>query len=202
MKRVLLTLVVLIGLVSVSNAQDATAPTTTSLKKAPSLGINFVMNDFTTARRIKNNSLGGVLKDKDWAQFNEMAFGLSINYMEGLSNHVDFASTLAGSFVKYPFPNMATPSNDALLMELDANLHLKLLTDKYILVPYANIGVGVSAYKFSTYGAYFPIGLGFQVNLGKQDAFFFTQADYKTAVTNSAASHFTYSIGFSAPLKK
>jgi len=87
-------------------------------------------------------------------------------------------------------------------MELDANLHLKLLTDKYILVPYANIGVGVSAYKFSTYGAYFPIGLGFQVNLGKQDAFFFTQADYKTAVTNSAASHFTYSIGFSAPLKK
>src|SRR5207253_2186879 len=121
--------------------------------------------DFTTANRIKNNSLGGVLKDKDWAQFNEMAYGLSLQYMEGLSNHVDFSSTLAGSFLKYPFSNKATPSDDALLMELDATLHLKLLTDKYCVVPYANVGVGVSAYKFSSYAAYFPVGLGLQFNL-------------------------------------
>lgn len=198
MKRILLTVVVLAGLVSVSNAQ--TPAPTMNWKKSPSLGINFVLNDFTTANRIKNNSLGGVLKDKDWAQFNEMAYGLSLQYMEGLTNHVDFSSSLSGSFLKYPFSNKATPSNDALLVDLDATLHLKLLTDKYCVVPYANVGVGVSAYKFSTYAAYFPVGLGFQFNLGKQDAFFFTQADYKTAVTNSGTNHFTYSLGFSAPL--
>jgi OmpA-OmpF porin, OOP family len=201
MKRVLLTVVVIASLVSVSNAQTTTAAPTMNWKKLPSLGINFVLNDFTTATRIQNNSLGGVLKDKDWATFNEMAYGLSVQYMQGLTNHVDFSTNLTGSFLKYPFKNKATTSEDALLLELDATLHLKLLTDKYCVVPYANVGVGISAYKLSNYAAYFPIGMGFQINLGSQDAFLFTQADYKTAITNSGANHFTYSIGFSAPLK-
>jgi hypothetical protein len=200
MKRILLSVVVIACLASVSNAQTTSTPTM-DWKKAPSLGIHFILNDFTTASRIKNNSLGGVLKDKNWAQFNEMAYGLSVQYMQGLTNHVDFAGSVAASFLKYPFPNKAAATDDALLMEFDAALHLKLLTDKYAVVPYANVGLGISAYKFSNYAAYFPLGVGFQVNLGKQDAFFFTQADYKTAITNAGANHFTYSFGFSAPLK-
>jgi hypothetical protein len=56
-------------------------------------------------------------------------------------------------------------------------------------------------YRGRNFAAHIPIGMGFQINLGKSDAFMFTQGVYKTAVTNLAANHFTYSIGFAAPLK-
>jgi hypothetical protein len=196
MKKFLLTLVVLPCIFSVSNAQ------TPSLKKQPTLAINFLLNDFATAQRIKKNSFGGVLQNKDWAQFNEMSYGLSIQYLQGLTNHVDFSASLGGSFLKYPFPNKPTAANDALLLELDATLNLKLLTDKYVLVPYANVGLGTSIYKMNTFAAHLPVGMGFQVNLGHSDAFFFTQANYKIAVSGPSANHFSYSIGFAAPLRK
>ncbi len=170
-------------------------------KKAPVLAVNFVLNDFTTAQRLQNHSLAGVLKDKNWAQFSEMSYGLSIQYLQGITNHVDFSGTLAGSFVKYPFPNKPMSSNDALLVELDAAVNLKLLTDKYTLVPYAVAGVGASMYKGSHFAAHIPVGMGFQVNLGKREAFLFTQGLYKMRVTNQSANHFSYSIGFAAPLK-
>lgn len=195
MRKFLLTLVVATGLFYHSDAQDA------SMKKKPTLALNFVLNDFTTAKRIKNNSLGGVLKDKDWAQLNEMAYGLGIQYIEGLTKHVDFSGSLSGTFLKYPFPNKPTPGNESLLLELDAALNLKLLSDKYLLNPYAVVGVGVSTYKFSNYAASMPVGMGLQVNLGNQDAFFFAQGVYKTAVSGDGANHFTYSFGFAAPLK-
>jgi OmpA-OmpF porin, OOP family len=196
MKKFLLSLVVLPCIFSVSNAQTA------SLKKQPTLSINFLLNDFATAQRIKKNSFGGVLQNKDWAQFNEMSYGLSIQYLQGLTDHIDFSGSLGGTFLKYPYPNKPTPANDALLLELDATLNLKLLTDKYVLVPYANIGLGTSLYKMNTFAAHMPIGLGFQVNLGNSDAFFFTQGNYKVAVSGPSTNHFSYSLGFAAPLKK
>lgn len=195
MKQFLLSLLAITGLFTAVNAQDS------GQKKKPVLGVNFILNDFTTAQRLKSSSLGGVLKDKNWAQFSEMSYGLSLQYVEGLSNHVDFAGTLAGTFVKYPFPEKPTPGNDALLLELDAAVHLKLLTDRFAFVPYAIAGVGASMYRASEFAAYIPLGIGFQLNLGKGDAFMFTQGQYKVGVTNLAANHFTYSIGFAAPLR-
>ena len=169
-------------------------------KKAPVLAVNFLLNDFTTAQRLENHSLAGVLKDKNWAQFSEMSYGLSVQYLQGITNHVDFSGTLGGSFVKYPFPNKPMASSDALLVELDAAVNLKLLTDKYTFVPYAVAGVGASMYMGSHFAAHIPVGMGFQINLGKQDAFLFTQGLYKMRVTSQSANHFSYSIGFAAPL--
>ena len=195
MKQLLLLLLAAIGFCSGISAQNA------GQKKGPILAVNFVLNDFTTAQRLQKGSLGGVLKDKQWASFNEMSYGLSIQYIEGLTPHVDFAGTLTGTFVKYPFPKKATPNADALLLELDAAVNLKLLTDRFILVPYAVGGAGISMYQGRDFAAYVPLGMGFQVNLGKGDAFMFTQGLYKVGITNLAANHFTYSIGFAAPLK-
>ncbi|HEX6914030.1 MAG TPA: hypothetical protein VF145_02235 [Chitinophagaceae bacterium] len=194
MKRFLL-LFVASGIFTASNAQQG------DQKKSPILAVNFILNDFTTAQRLQNGSLGGVLKDRSWAQFSEMSYGLSVQYMKGLTNHLDFAGTLAGTFVKYPFPEKAAPTSDALLLELDAALNLKLLTDKYFLTPYAVGGLGISMYRGSEFAAYMPLGMGFQLNLGRGDAFMFTQGLYKVGVTNLAANHFTYSVGFAAPLK-
>lgn len=195
MKQLLLSLLAITGVFTAANAQSA------GQVKKPVLAVNFILNDFTTAQRLKNSSLGGVLKDKNWAQFAEMSYGLSVQYLEGISDHVDFAGTLAGTFVKYPFPKKPMASNDALLLELDAAVNLKLLTDRFAFVPYAIAGVGASMYRASEFAAYIPLGIGFQVNMGKGDAFMFTQGQYKVGVTSLAANHFTYSIGFAAPLK-
>lgn len=195
MKQLLLFAIAIMGVSSTSFSQSA------GQKKGSILAVNFVLNDFTTAQRLQKGSLGGVLKDKQWAQFSEMAYGLSIQYIEGLTDHVDFAGTLAGTFVKYPFPKKQMPTSDALLLELDAALNLKLLTDRFVVVPYAVAGAGLSMYKGSDFAAYIPLGMGFQVNMGKSDAFMFTQGLYKVGVTSHAANHFTYSIGFAAPLK-
>lgn len=195
MKKSLLSAIAIIGIFSTSFSQNA------GQKKGAILAVNFALNDFTTAQRLQSGSLAGVLKDKTWARFSEMSYGLSVQYIEGLCDHVDFAGTLAGTFVKYPFPKKAAATSDALLVELDAALNLKLLTDKYIVVPYAVAGAGVSMYQGKNFAAYTPLGMGFQVNLGKGDAFMFTQGVYKVGITNQAANHFTYSIGFAAPLK-
>jgi OmpA-OmpF porin, OOP family len=195
MKQLLLFILASIGVLTSSFAQNA------GQKKGPVLAVNFVLNDFATAQRLQKGSLGGVLKDKQWAKFSEMSYGLSIQYIEGLTDHVDFAGTFTGTFVKYPFPKKATPTSDALLLELDAAVNVKLLTDRFILVPYAVGGVGLSMYRGRDFAASIPLGMGFQVNLGKGDAFMFTQGLYKIGVTDLAANHFVYSIGFAAPLK-
>lgn len=196
MKKFLLLIIVVCCVCSGSSAQDA------GQKKQPTLALNFVLNDFTTAQRLKNSSLAGVLQSKDWAQFNEMAYGLNLQYLTGLTQHVDFSGTLGASFLKYPFTNMAKPTSESLLLEADAAVNVKLLTDKYIVVPYVQAGIGVSSYRMTYFGAHIPLGLGLQINLGNQDAFFFTQANYKVAVTSSSSNHLSYSLGFAAPLKK
>jgi len=195
MKQFLLLIITVSGFCSASFAQSA------GQKKGPVLAVNFVLNDFTTAQRLQKGSLGGVLKDKQLANFSDMSYGLSVQYMEGITDHLDFAGTLTGTFVKYPFPKKAAATTEALLVELDAAVNLKLLTDRYTLVPYAVGGAGISMYQGSSFAAYIPLGMGFQVNLGKSDAFMFTQGVYKVGITNLAANHFTYSIGFAAPLK-
>ncbi len=195
MKQCTLVLIVLGLLSTASFAQHK------DQKKASLLAVNFILNDFTTAQRLENHSLAGVLKDKNWAQFSEMSYGLSVQYLQGITNHLDFSGTLAGSFVKYPFRNKAMASNDALLVELDAAVNLKLLTDNFCFVPYAVAGVGASMYQGSHFAAHIPVGMGFQVNLGKSDAFLFTQGLYKMRVTDQSANHLSYSIGFAAPIK-
>ncbi|MCE3283114.1 MAG: OmpA family protein [Chitinophagaceae bacterium] len=195
MRKLALSVLMVTGMLSLSYGQD------TAQKKPPVLGLNFMLNDFTTALRIQQSSLRDVLRNNDWARFSEMAYGLSIQYMEGLTKHMDFAGSLAGSFIKYPFPNKPISNSDGLLVEVDAAVNLKLLTDRYIVVPFASVGVGASMFRGSDFGACIPVGIGLQINLGKQDAFLFTQAIYKMAVTHNVADHFVYSFGFAAPLR-
>ncbi|MCZ0211835.1 hypothetical protein OZK63_41485, partial [Streptomyces sp. UMAF16] len=52
-------------------------------------------------------------------------------------------------------------------MEADASVNLKLLTDKYFMVPYLSAGVGASMYAGTYFGAYIPVGTGLQFNLGE-----------------------------------
>ncbi|WP_163777849.1 hypothetical protein, partial [Proteus mirabilis] len=81
-----------------------------------------------------------------------------------------------------------------------ANIHLKLLTDKYVLVPYLAFGVGTSMYGGTYFAAQGTAGMGLQFNLGNE-TFVNTQFNFRPAVSNLAVNHLAYSIGIVSPLK-
>src|ERR1700754_221503 len=87
----------MIALATVSFAQTPT----TDWKKLPSLGFNFFLKDFGTAEQIRKTSVSDVLSNKTYSKIGDMAPGIGLQYMQGLSNNVDFMANLGGSFTKY-----------------------------------------------------------------------------------------------------
>ena len=68
------------------------------------IGVSFFLNDYLTANRIRTTSFSSVQANKQWAKTKEMDPGLAITYFKGVRRHVDFAGTLAGSFVDNAAP--------------------------------------------------------------------------------------------------
>jgi outer membrane protein OmpA-like peptidoglycan-associated protein len=163
--------------------------------RQPSLGINFSFTDFTTAQRIRSTSLSTVLRDKQWAKFGEMSPGFGITYTKGLIPWIDFAATLNGTFLDYPFRNKPALGGNYFLLEADASAQFKLLNENNWVIPYASLGIGASEYK-SYYGAFVPIGLGLRVNLF-DEAGINISSQYRVPVSNETSNyHFVHSIGF------
>lgn len=173
------------------------AQNTTSYKKKPSLGLNFFLKDFGTPSAISQFTLSGVLKDKKWTKVVQMTPGLSISYQNGLSEQLDFMANLGGSFVKYPFEKntVDAPTTDKFLLEADASLNVKLLSDKYFLVPFATAGVGASMYGGNNFAAYAPLGLGLQFKLGQENFVNLMWRKY-LRITDLTTESFNYSLGF------
>ena len=168
---------------------------TGNLVKQPTLGLQFILNDFKTASAIRGSSLNTVIRQKTNAKFREMAPGIAITYLQGINSHVDFSTSISGSFVDYPFENgIASSGDEALLLEGDASLNARLLPDQYWVNPYLSLGVGVFNYK-GYYGAFMPAGAGLQVNLFNE-AYLLLNAQYRIRVTENASYHFYYGIGF------
>lgn len=176
---------------------------TASYKKRPSLGVSFSMKDFATPALIKATSFSDVLKDNKWTKLSKMTPSLTVQYFEGLTDNIDFMAGATGCFVDYPFQaNTGTIQNqDKFLLELDANLNFKLLSDKYFFVPYISTGLGASMYTGKYFAAYFPIGAGLQFNLGSE-TFLNVQYNNNVAVTDNSTTNFNYRIGFASPLKE
>ncbi|MFN3301322.1 MAG: hypothetical protein ACK41Z_14135, partial [Sediminibacterium sp.] len=198
MKKLLFSLLAS-GLFFSATAQNAPA----SYKKRPSLGINFILKDMYTSEAISRSSISSVISNKNWTPFSQLDPGLSVQYFNGLTEYVDFQATLSGSYVKYPFykkSGVAQPTTAKFLLELDAAANIKLLTDKYKVVPYLTFGLGASMYTSTYFAAYAPAGMGLQFNLG-QETFLHTQFVHRSAISNLAVNHLTYSIGLSSPLK-
>jgi outer membrane protein OmpA-like peptidoglycan-associated protein len=159
------------------------------------IGISFFLNDFTTADRIRTTSLSSVLSNKKWAKVKDMSPGIALTYFKGLTKRIDFAGTLAGSFVKYPFPNHATFFNDRFLLAADASANLKLVTEKYWVQPFITVGVGGHMYGGKYFGAFIPAGLGFKINFF-DDVHLFVTSQYRVPVTTGTANyHFFNQLG-------
>ncbi len=169
--------------------------------KPGSFAIHFILDDFPTAKEIRTNGIGETLNQKLWYKTRRMNAGLGVSYIKGLSEHVDFAGTLAGSFLKYPIPDRVSNSADQkLLLEAAATLNLKLLPDNFFAVPFVTAGIGASQYD-GFYSAILPLGIGLQFRLSP-DVFFLLNSQYRIPVTSSAEYHLYHSFGMAKSFAK
>ena len=171
-------------------------------KKPPSLAVHFILDDYATAADIKSNGLARTLETKNWHKTNRMFGGLAFSYIQGLSEYLDFATTLSGSFSTNPVPGKLalSTSNNELFLEASATANLKLVSDKYWVSPFLTFGLGASKYK-GYYGAFIPVGVGFQINLF-DEAYILVNSQYRMPVTENAAYHFYHSIGVAGSIFK
>lgn len=194
MKKILVVLMALCFLSPASFAQDPEI-------RPAAIGVSFFFNDYLTPSRIRSQSLSNVLINKNWAKFKEMSPGLAVSYFKGLHKHIDFAGTLAGSFVREALRDKVF-SNDKFLLEADAALNLKLVSEKYWVQPYAIAGVGASMYDGSYFGAFIPVGLGFKVNF-YDDTHLFVNTQYRIPVTRETSNyHLMYQLGIAGRIGK
>jgi OOP family OmpA-OmpF porin len=171
----------------------------TSYKKKPSFGAHFSLIDFKTAADLRVNTLATILEDKKWYRMGTMNPALTISYLEGLSENLDFNARLTSAFLRYPYRNPeTTPTSSRFYMEADANVNLKLLSDKYVVVPYLQAGVG-AALASRTFVAHIPLGAGIQFKVSK-DAFIHLNSAYRIPVTDRANYSLFHSIGIVAGL--
>ncbi len=169
-------------------------------EQPPFIGISFVLIDFTTPDRIAGSSLQQVIRNGEWAGINEMAPGFSVSYIKNLRHKMNLAATLTGAFGNAALPEMVD-NNPAFLLQADATLHFRVLSDKHLMTPYLLGGVGASKLK-GYYGAYMPVGGGFRVNFFNEAAFFI-QAKYHVPVTTATVrAHFIYGIGIAGIIGK
>ena len=169
-------------------------------EKPSTLVFHVFYNDFTSVQQIRSNSLKYVLDNHLWSKFSQMQMGFGFNYMKGLSTKIDFIATLDGSSTDYLHKDGTTHGSSALLLDANAGLNLKLLTDRHKVVPYLSAGAGASLYTGKA-GFYIPAGVGIQFNLFSE-AFVFSNIQYRHALTTSANDHFQYNVGVGACLGK
>lgn len=158
------------------------------------------MNDFASARAIKQTPLRTALRDKQFGRIGEMINGLGINYVNGINRHFDYTAMLTGSFPDNPYKDGTTAGKGHLLLELDASVRGKMFTSDHVLVPYLQAGIGGSIYQ-SQVGAFIPAGLGMQVRF-MPDAYVLVNAQYRIGITHRSSDHFFYSIGLAGSISK
>ncbi|HUC79903.1 MAG TPA: hypothetical protein VMR70_03270 [Flavisolibacter sp.] len=161
-----------------------------------SIGFSAIINDFATAQRIRSSSLSSVLKDKQFAKSEGFAYGFAVNYIKGLTPHIDLAATAGATFSTSPGFAGREKTREKALLELDASGHFKMFPEKTTFNPYLIAGVGVSKYT-NVYGAILPLGGGVKLNIF-DEAELHTQFQYRIPITPEANNyHFQFSFGIS-----
>ena len=191
MKKILLSIFTII-FCAFSYAQE-------DYKKLPSIGVHFILNDFQTAREIREAGLANVINNKSFGKINRMNPGAAISYIEGLGKYIDFAAILSGSVLDYTLPNQVTDGKKELFLEIAGTANLKLLSDKYWVNPFITAGVGAFRFK-SNYGAFVPLGIGIQGKV-TDNTFILLNSQYRVPITDKAAYHLFHSIGIVQSIK-
>ncbi|MEQ1554721.1 MAG: OmpA family protein [Ferruginibacter sp.] len=170
--------------------------------KRKSIGIHYSMFDYKSGFDVRNNSLATVINNKQFFKFKRMDPALSISYLEGITNNIDFVGTLSGGFLKHPTStSVSNPSgNDQFILEAAATANFKLLSDNYIVSPFFTAGIGATKWG-GYYSAFIPVGIGMQVKVAN-GTFLLLNSQYRMPVTEKSAYHFYHSIGFASAVGK
>lgn len=188
MKRLLLGFSSIFLFVVAAVAQDAKPV------RPSSLGISFLLYDYKTPSLIRSSSFSSVRSKDQWTPLGQQSPGLGLHYFTGLTPYIDFAGTLAGTFVRYSVGSEGMPSADRFLMEADASAQFKLFSENYLVTPYLNVGAGVGMYGVY-WSAFMPLGAGLKVNLSNESSIFLN-FQYRVPVTKQTADyHFVTGIG-------
>ncbi|MEX0635269.1 MAG: hypothetical protein WD135_00770, partial [Ferruginibacter sp.] len=171
-----------------------------NFKKTAGFAVQFTLNDFKTPQSLRSGGVAAAIKDEDWKTMKEMSPGIALSYLQGLSDHVDFAGTLSGSFSNVPVPNKPVNSNRYLLLEAAATANLKLLTDDYFFTPFLTLGVGATKFR-NYFSAFMPIGAGLQFKLGPE-SFLLINSQYRIPVTDNGAYNLYHAIGFAQTMER
>ncbi|MEP7238138.1 MAG: OmpA family protein [Ferruginibacter sp.] len=172
----------------------------TSHKKPPTIGLHFFYNDFATAQNIKANNLKYVLNNDLWSKPNSLQGGFGIDYMQGLTKKIDVVGAINASWVDYQLPTGFFYGSNNFLLDINAGVHVKLLTDNYVFNPFLIAKVNYSNYKNLNGFSVLP-GAGIQINLFKE-AFILTTVEYRKALNNSLSNQLYYSIGIATNICK
>ena len=171
--------------------------------KRPSLAIHFTLTDFQSAAEVRQYDISHLINSSHLLKIKRDDPGLAISYIEGVTEHIDVAATLTGSFLQYPTSDAVhnnSGTSDHLLLEGAATANIKLLSDKYYVSPFISAGVGASKYK-GYYGAFIPVGIGVQVKI-VDGTFFLINSQYRIPATENVAYHFYHSVGFASAISK
>jgi OOP family OmpA-OmpF porin len=168
--------------------------------KPATLVVNFSLTDFKTASAIRSTSLSQAINTNNISRIKDMSAGFGITYLKGATNNIDFVSSLNATSLDYPFRNKTAYGKNKFFLSVDAGANFKLLSDKYAVVPYFSAGIGAYSYA-STFGAYVPLGVGFQFNIANK-AYVLVNAQYRIAVTEESNYHFLFNIGVGTPIAK
>ena len=193
MKNIFL-LLILLSTAALLQAQSV------SQKKQPTIGLHFFYNDFATPVLLKANGLGNVISNKQWSQPQNMEGGFGVDYLQGIIAKIDVVGSFNASWVNYLKPGNILYGSSNFLLDVNAGIHIKLLTDKHTFSPFIIGKAGYTNYKningFSVY-----TGAGVQANLFK-DAFILATTEYRIKLSNSLSNQLYYSIGIATSFPK
>lgn len=161
------------------------------------LTVNFTGIDFKTPASLRGNPLSPTYSD---FSLKNVWTGLGVSYLKGVSKQIDFVGSVNGAFVYYPFRNESknVTRTRHLLLDVDAGLNIKMLSDKHPLVPFLNVGVGTFNYD-TVAGYHIPVGVGLQYNI-QHKVYILLNAQYRLPLTKQANYNFFYSLGVGIPL--
>jgi OmpA-OmpF porin, OOP family len=195
MKKILAVLMISAFLLPGVNAQK------TDNKRPASIGFSFILNDYTTASRIRNSSVSAVIRDKQWGKFSDGFPGVAVTYFQGMHNNIDLAVSLSGSYAKIAIPSRPKFEGDQFLLEADASAHFKMFPESFTVIPYLSGGIGASLYD-GQLGAIVPLGLGLRFNIFEESSIFINTQYRVPLITEANGYHFFHSIGISGLLNK
>jgi outer membrane protein OmpA-like peptidoglycan-associated protein len=171
----------------------------TDKKLMPSVGFQISFIDFTTAQDFRTKSVSQIIREKQFGKISRMNPALTLNYMQGINDNIDFMGRMTGSILTYPFRNTISLSSlQRVYVEADANVNIKLLSNKYLIVPYVQAGLGISTFT-TTFMAQIPVGVGLQFNFDDQ-VFVHLNSNYRVPVSQKANYSFMHSIGINVPI--